>query len=33
MFHCRYRRRHSYAPMLARLLLLLPLAVSVLVLH
>lgn len=32
MFHCRYQRRHSYAPVLARLLLLLPL-VSVLLLH
>lgn len=32
MFHCHYQRRHSYAPMLARLLVLLPLA-SVLLLH
>jgi hypothetical protein len=32
MFHCHYRRRHSYAPVLARLLLL-PLALSVLLLH
>mgnify|MGYP003456182615 FL=1 len=32
MFHCHYHRRHSWAPVLARLTLL-PLALSILLLH